>query len=147
MNWNSTGNKPTFLNLMENYFKKIIDDKLVNPPDKITKALHDNFTNPLWVEWFIKSNQYEAIFYSDNTEHIALFDQQGNLLSFRVNLPLAMLPLSITNQVENHGELMNLILKNTNKYVEYELIVRDSKLIRYQLNFDTEGHLIKKVEL
>jgi len=132
---------------MENYFKKILNDDSITPPETISRALHDNFKNPVWIEWFIRGDQYEAIFYADNTEHIALLDKNGILLSFRINLPSLLLPLPIADQIERHGELMNSILQNTKGIIEYEVIVRDSKLVRYIINFDQKGTLLNKSEL
>jgi hypothetical protein len=120
---------------MNNLFK----DNTIQPPQDIINALVKYFTRPLNIEWFKKNDLYEAIFYSENKEHIAHLSFDGKLRDYRVNRLISELPVFIENQIKPRGEIMNVVSIHSDKNVRYEVIFRDSKLTRFVAMFDNSG--------
>jgi hypothetical protein len=120
---------------MNNLFK----DNTIQPPQDIINALIKYFMLPLNIEWFKKSDFYEAIFYLENKEYIAHLSLDGKLRDYRVNRLTTELPVFIENQIKPRGEIMNVVSIHSGNDVRYEVIFRDSKLIRYLAMFDNSG--------
>lgn len=124
---------------MENFLKKILYGSNFIPPVLCEQALKNYFEGAINIEWINKDVYYEAIFYKDNIEYIALIDLNGNLLEYRQNLPKDFLPEQIKIFAQSRGEIMNSVLKNKGNNIEYELILRDSFLKRFLVIFSEIG--------
>jgi len=129
---------------MEKLFKNLITGNTVNPPEHIIETIYNEFENPINIEWYIKNDIYEAIFYENNTEHIARINSNGILLDYRINLPLDFLPGKIKTSVELKGEIMNVVSIYDTKVVSYEIIIRDPKLNRYLIFVNNKGIVIEE---
>jgi len=129
---------------MNNFIKNLISGNGTTPPDECLSALRCCFEHAINVEWFDKGDWYEAIFYNDNMEHIALFSAQGTLLEYKQFLPDGFLPEILKTTAEARGEIMNAVLINKGHKIEYEIIVRDSLLKRYSLTLSDTGKLLEE---
>ncbi len=127
---------------MERFFSKFIEGSNITPPDIIMNALIENFPDAINTEWYKRGENFEAIFYKDNIEHIALFDPAGVLVEYRMYLPEGFLPEKIKAELENRGEIMNVVMINKGNSITYEIILRDSKLIRYLLLVNEFGGIV-----
>jgi hypothetical protein len=99
------------------------------------------------VEWFRKADHYEAIFYMQNLEHIALFSLPGKLEEYKRNLPVDFLPGPIKDVVRQKREIMNAVLINKGNRLEYELIVRDRLLKRHLMVISDLGEVWEERKL
>jgi hypothetical protein len=124
---------------MERLFKNLITGNTVNPPENVIETIYNEFENPINIEWYVKDEIFEAIFYENNKEHIARIDDRGNLLDYRINLPLDSLPEKIKKLVELKGEIMNVVSIHNRTGISYEIIIRDSKLNRYMIFINNKG--------
>nr|WP_321452942.1 hypothetical protein [uncultured Carboxylicivirga sp.] len=130
---------------MKNFFKKIIEGSSIKPSVLCQKSFNDNFRDAINVEWINKEALYEAVFYRNNIEHIALFDSNGMLLEYRQNLPVEYLPEQIKTLVLEKGEIMNSVLKNKVNTVEYEIIYKDKSHQRFLILLSELG--VQKEEI
>ncbi len=124
---------------MEKLFINLISGSTVNPPKHVIETIYREFENPINIEWYIKNELYEAIFYENNKEHIARIDAGGNLVDYRINLPLDLLPGEIKKLVELKGEIMNVVSIHKKKEISYEIIIRDPRLNRFMIFVNNEG--------
>jgi hypothetical protein len=124
---------------MEKLFKNLIAGNTVNPPKHVLKTIYREFENPINIEWYVKNEIYEAIFYENNKEHIAKINDGGNLVDYRINLPAESLPGDIKKLVQLKGEIMNVVSIHNKKNISYEIIIRDSKLNRYIIFVNQKG--------
>lgn len=122
-----------FANIFKNQAKLI--------PGDIKKQLGKLFPTAKNIDWEVKNDIYEAIFYLNDIEHIAKFTKEGSLLEYKKNLWLNELPEQINKTGDTFGEIMNGIVINRNNVLFYELIIRDKKLDRYVYLFDDKGTL------
>jgi hypothetical protein len=125
--------KIPFLNIFKSHSKQI--------PGTVKKQLEKSFPGAKNIDWEIKNDIFEAIFYLNDVEHIAKFTNQGTLLEYKKNLWLTELPEEINKSGGIFGEIMNGIVVNRNDVLFYELIIRDTKLDRYVYLFDDKGIL------
>lgn len=132
---------------MDDFLKKVVEGHGVSPPEECHQSFKQNFEEAINVEWFKKESCYEAIFYKNNLEHIALFDISGVLLEYRQNLSEDHLPIAIKDLVTSRGELMNSVLKNKGNMLEYEIILRDRDLNRYLITISEIGTIIQEMKL
>jgi hypothetical protein len=132
---------------MNDFLKKIIDGNSVTPLDVCLKAFSRNFGDALNIDWYDKGEFFEAIFYKDKIEHIAIFDLEGTLIEYKMHLPEGYLPESIKTFAETRGEIMSSVLRNKGNRIEYEVIVRDSLLTRYMINLTDMGIVLEEKEL
>ena len=132
---------------MKNIFGKIFKFTTVTIPDTVNESFLEKFGSSINVEWLYADDFYEAIFYLNDTEHIAYFDLSGKLLTLKKNLSIHQAPNHIKEKAALHGELMNVIEISENEIVGYELIIRDEALIRYSLLLNEKGGLIQKTKL
>jgi hypothetical protein len=132
---------------MKNIFNKLLKFTSVNVPPPVKDTFLAQFGDSINVEWIQADDFYEAIFYLDEAEHIARYDQTGRLLNLKKNLPIQEIPEHIRKKGLEHGEIMNVIEVRELEIVGYELIVRDEALIRFSLLLNEKGGLIQKSKL
>ena len=132
---------------MKDFLKKVIEGSGVSPSVVCLNSFTDNFEDAINVEWFRRDGYFEAIFYRNNLEHIALFSLNGILKEYKKNLPPEHLPEAIKNLALSKGEIMNAVLKNKGNSLEYELIFRDAALKRHLLILSDAGELKEEIRL
>lgn len=124
------------------YIGKLFRQQRKNIPSVVAGSLNANFAGATGIEWTLQDKLFEAIFFHDNAEKIARFDQTGRLTEYRINIPPDEIPVNVKNAVAKELEIMNCILVSISGIKTYELIVRNQKLLRYQLLIDSEGSQI-----
>lgn len=132
---------------MKKFLRKVIEGNGIQPSEICLQSFKENFKEAINIEWFNKGDHFEAIFYKNNLEHIAVFSLSGVLIEYRLNLPTDYLPEPITKNAMAKGEIMNAVMRNKGNMVEYEVIVRDQGLNRYMLLFSDIGDLIEEKKL
>ena len=133
---------------MENLLKNILkSEENINPPEIVKNAFKNCFYNPLNVEWYKLSDKFEVVFYEDELEKIAIFDEEGILLEENVNLGIELLPAQVKITARKYGEIMNMIRIKRNNDILFEIIYRDNELLRYLLLIDKDGRVLKKEKL
>jgi len=132
---------------MKDFVKKVVEGDGVSPSEVCLNSLNQNFENAVNVEWFKKDNHYEAVFYRNNLEHIAIFSLSGILNEYRQNLPADYLPDPIKKTASSRGEIMNSVMRNKGNRVEYEVIVRDSNLNRHMVTLSDMGGIVEEQNL
>ncbi len=132
---------------MKSIFRFFIPKSRFTPPQHISRSLESHFGKILNVEWNNVNDHYEASFYFNTMECLALFDETGLLLESKFNLPLQMVKPEIASQALMVGELMNLIEIRKEGKVFYEIIARDKMLDRFYLLLEENGELIEKRKL
>ena len=132
---------------MNDFLKKIIKGNGLFPSEVCQQSFNQNFEDAVNVEWFKSENQYEAIFYKNEMEYIAIFGLSGILIEYRQNLPVNYLPVAIKNIENSMGEIMNSVLKNKGNKLEYELILSNDKQERYLVILSETGDIIEKTVL
>ena len=133
---------------IKNFFQKIfISNKEIQVPEIIKQNFKVQFSDSLNTEWQKNSDNFEVVFYKDELEHIATYNNEGIIICMKINLPLSDVPEIINQAARNQGELMNAILIECNESKEYELIVRDKQLIRYTILLDDNGSILYKEKL
>lgn len=128
---------------MNNFLKNVMNGNGTTPSDLCLLSFNKHFKNAINVEWFDKNTFFEAIFYKDNLEHIAIFNLKGELTEYRQNLPPDYLPGPIKQIALAKGEIMNAVMKNKGHSLEYEIIVRDNELNRYLITLSDVGKLLQ----
>jgi hypothetical protein len=131
--------KIPFLNIFNNASKKI--------PSEVIKQLEKSFPNAKNVDWEIKNEMFEAIFYLEDIEHIAKISKKGELIEYKKNLWPEELPEAVKIGGSSFGEIMNSIAIYNGDEVFYELIVRNKKLDRFEYIFNSLGVVLKTQEL
>lgn len=122
------------MNIFQNMFRT-----KVSPTPEVKKAFQTQFNNPVNVEWSKRGSDYEAIFYLGNMECIALFDASGTTISVKRNVNLDDVPDAIASCAKGEGEVMSIVCIDENQNRMYEVIVRDSQLIRSVVYISNEG--------
>ncbi|PKQ62507.1 hypothetical protein BZG02_12340 [Labilibaculum filiforme] len=129
----------------KNLFRKIFNDPQESLPSQtIIDAFNKQFDTPLNTEWNKTDQFYEAIFYKNELEHIAIYQTNGTYSCLKINLPLESIPATIYQAIKEHGEVMNAIKINYTDIQNFEFIVRDKNLIRYSLLLDAQGKILNK---
>jgi len=129
---------------MEQLFKKLFTGDTVNPPEHVKESIFNAFNNPVNIDWYIRNEIYEAIFYENSREHIARIDARGTLLDYKINLSVDSLPERIKKIVESRGEIMNVVSihnKKNIKNINYEIIIRDKELQRYIIKVNNDANI------
>lgn len=129
---------------MDEFLKKVMEGNGITPPENILETFNQNFKDAVNIEWFNKTTYFEAIFYKENLEYIAIFDKEGEMMEYKMYLPSDYLPWAIKNYVEGKGEIMNAVLKNKGNSICYEIIIRDKSLKRSLILFSDLGKVIEK---
>jgi hypothetical protein len=134
---------------MDDFVLNIIKGRSVEPPSQVEKAFCMSFSSAMNIEWYIiKDAIYEAIFYNENHEHIARFDESGELIDYRVNLVLSELPEKLIKTFKNKGEIMNVVaIYRENEIKKYEVIIRDELLKRQLVLIDATYKTLKETDL
>lgn len=132
---------------MNDFLKKILKGNGILPSEVCEQSFKQNFENAVNVEWFNKENQYEAIFYKNDMEYIAIFDAAGTLLEYRQNLTVNHLPLAIKNVAASMGDIMSMVLKNKGNKLEYEILMRKDQQKRFLITLSETGNIIEETEL
>ena len=127
---------------MDNPLLSIFDSASSLPPQSHLQCMEISFPGASQIEWSRREGLFEAIFYKDQLEYIALFDEVGQLIEYRMILSAALLPALIKETVESKGELMNSVLINRGNELIYEFIIRDKKLNRFLVEVSQLGHVI-----
>ena len=122
--------------------KRIFGGSEIKPPEKCRRSLHSNFEGARNIDWFRIGSTYEAVFYKNNIEHIAVFSSSGSLEEYKMYLPFDFLPGPIRNELEQRGEIMNIVLVNKRNSIIYEAIYRDSDLNRFLILLTEFGKVI-----
>jgi len=132
---------------MEDLVKKVIEGDGCIPPKVCTDAIESKFSNALNVEWHARDEYYEAVFYKNNLEHVAVFTQSGVLSEYKLMLPEDYLPGKITDIIKTRGEIMSAVLRNKGNALEYEVIIIDNNLKRIMMIFSEQGKILTSKEL
>lgn len=125
-------------------FAKILSGKPKSIPENVIAELNKHFPNAINVDWEIKEAGYEAVFYLQDTEHIAHISADGILRTYKRNLWPNELPDSIAEVCKQQGEIMNAIAIFRDKDQFYEIIVRDKNFNRTLLLFQKNAALVEK---
>ncbi|HSO85566.1 MAG TPA: hypothetical protein VLQ91_03375 [Draconibacterium sp.] len=126
--------KIPFSNIFKSQTKKI--------PGEVKKQLGKLFPKAKNIEWEVKNEIYEAIFYLNDVEHIAQISEEGVLLEYKKNLWPDELPEIIKNKGKTFGEIMNGIIIYRGEDIFYEVIIRNEKLDRFEYLFNTKGEVL-----
>jgi hypothetical protein len=129
---------------MEQLFNKLFAGNAVNPPEHVKLTIFKRFKHPVNIDWYLKNDIYEAIFYENNREHIARINEHGTLLDYKINLPLNALPEGIKKIAESKGEIMNVVSINHNNNIGYEIIIRDAELKRYIIKINSGSKITEE---
>jgi hypothetical protein len=124
---------------MKEFFHKMIKGNSIVPPLMVKRALYQNFSTPLNIEWFNRDDHYEAIFYIDKLEYLARFEPDGTMAEYKTNLPAESLPERISKTARSEGEIMNVVSIHAGQEVSYEIIVRDSNFQRFLTIINQDG--------
>lgn len=129
---------------MINFFTKIFKSSPFSPPEEIINALKEKFPDVINIEWNKSGDSYEAIFYKDSIEYIANFDKDGELKVYKMFLPEGFLPGNILDTVRKKGELMNAVMINKGNSITYEIIYRDTDLVRSVMMLNEKGTILEE---
>lgn len=119
----------------------------INPPEACTLSFQKQFKGSTGIEWFAQGADYEAIFYKDDLEYIALFNKNGHLMEYRRIVPQGFLPHAIRQLIAEKGEIMNRVLLNRGNEILYEVIYRDKGNERYMMLLSDLGHVMEHKKL
>jgi hypothetical protein len=128
---------------MKNKLLKIFGTSTKKIPDVVKKELLKQFPDAINIDWDIKDDFYEAIFYVNETEYIAKISEEEGLAGYKKNLKLDEIPEVIIAEYERLGEIMNAIAIYTKSSVLYEVIVRDKEFNRTLLLLSKTGELLE----
>jgi len=129
---------------MDDFIRKVIEGNGILPSEVCLQSFNLNFENAVNVEWFHWESHYEAIFYINNQEHIAIFSLTGELKEYSKNLSSDYIPEPIKIKALLKGEIMNSVMKNKGNSLEYEMIIRDKQLKRYIQIYSDTGNLMEE---
>lgn len=132
---------------MQNILSKIFHTNNNKPVNAILKSFIAHFGRPINVEWHKEKENFEALFYIEDIEHIALFSPDGRVLETKRNLLLSSAKPEIAKQALIVGEMMNLIEIERYGKLFYEIIARDLYLDRYYILLDNDGNVLDKWKL
>lgn len=135
------------MNKAFNFIKSVLTGSETIPPEKCLKSLASNFGKAKNIDWFMTGQFYEAVFYKDNIEHIAVFNSSGNLQEYKMYLPVEFLPFPIKKVLEAKGEIMNIVFVNRRYSFIYEAIYRDAELNRFMIFLTEFGEVISERHL
>lgn len=129
---------------LSNLFSMLFGKQKFQPSKKIQQSLLGKFPDILNIEWNKNDDFFEAIFYKDNLEYIALLDNNGLLIEYRKFLPVGYMPEVIKTDLSTKGEIMNIVMINKGNSITYEVIMRDKELVRFMLLLDEQGNIISE---
>jgi len=123
-------------------FSKIFQSYSKHIPGTVKKQLEKKFHGAKNIDWEVKNDINEAIFYLNDIEHIAKFWKKGELIEYKKNLWPDELPEAIKNSGVSFGEIMNGIIIHRGEEVLYEVIIRNEKLDRFEFVFKENGEKV-----
>lgn len=129
---------------MSNLFSLLFGKPKFHPPKNIEKSLLSFFPDIINIEWNKNNDTFEAIFYKDNLEYIAILSTDGELVEYRKFLPIGYMPEIIKTDLSLKGEIMNIVMINKGNSITYEVILRDSFLKRYLLLLNETGTILNE---
>ncbi len=129
---------------VSNIFSVLFRKPKFHPPKKIQQHLLDKFPDIINVEWNKNDDNFEAIFYKDNVEYIAILNTEGQLIEYRKFLPVDYMPEVIKTELLTKGEIMDVVMINKGNGFTYEVILRDKELIRFLLLIDETGNILEE---
>jgi hypothetical protein len=132
---------------MQNILTRIFSINRTKPPKAVLHSFIEHFGDSINIEWHKEGHNYEAVFYIDEMEHIALFSPDGGILEKKRNLVLTKALPEISGQAKAIGEMMNLIEIERGDVTLFEVIARDLYLDRYYLLLDVSGTILDKKKL
>jgi hypothetical protein len=127
---------------MKNTFSRLFRIHQKPIPEIVRNELYRHFPNALNIDWELKKNHYEAIFYLDDVEHIAQISEEGHLAEYKKNLWPEELPEDIIRVSRESGEIMNAIAIFKQGTCIFEVIIRDTNFRRKLLLFDESANLL-----
>ena len=128
-------------------FIKIFRSQPANIPDKVKTGLTRFFPEAKNIDWEHKKNNYEAIFYLNDVEHIARLSNDGELTEYKKNIWIDELPRTVVERCSKEGEIMNVIAIYKGKDQFFEIIIRDTRLRRKLLLFNRSADLVSSQKL
>ena len=132
---------------MKNPFSKIFGNYPKPVPEPVKNELVKHIPSAINVECEHKKNDYEAIFYLNDIEHMARISEAGELTEYKKNLWPDELPENIAAKSREWGEVMNSIAIFKPDASLYEVIIRDNLFKRKLLLFDEAGNLLNEGKL
>ncbi len=123
-------------------FSTIFKSNSKKVPGEVKKQLEKCFPNAKNIDWEVKNDTCEAIFYLNDVEHIAKISKDGILREYKKNLWPDELPGIIKNAGFAFGEIMNGIVIHRGEEVLYEVIIRNEKLDRFEYVFKENGEKV-----
>ena len=132
---------------MANFLSKLFWNQEIVVPRKIKGVLTSKFPDIINVEWNKNGNFYEAIFYKDQLEYIAIISQDEELIEYKKFLPDGFLPQVIKDKLQLKGEIMNAVMINKGNSISYEIILRDNELTRFLYLLDEKGSITEMKKL
>lgn len=129
---------------MSNIFSMLFGKPKFHPPKKIEKSLMAYFPGIINIEWNKNNENFEAIFYKDSLEYIAILSNDGELIEYRKFLPIGFMPEVIKTDLTQKGEIMNIVMINKGNSITYEVILRDTLLTRFLLLLNETGTIIEE---
>lgn len=132
---------------MDDFLKQVLSGNGIEPPEDCLQLFNEKFSGAINVEWYKLGDIYEAVFYKDNIEYIAVFDSNSVLIEYKMHLPLEYLPEALKVSAENKGEIMNLVKINKGNRIDYEIIMRDKDLKRFIVHYSDLGKELSSKKL
>lgn len=131
---------------------KILIDKMfgsddATPPTHIRECFFAHFREYKNEEWNRRQKDWEVIFYFEERESIALFDETGKLKELKTVLNIDQMPELIVDKVRALGETMNIIEIKNDLVFTYEIIYRDPQMNRQLCILDEHGNVIHHKDL
>jgi hypothetical protein len=130
-----------------NFFRFLFQEKKNVPSKELLTLFNKMFKKAKNAEWTQKNDHFEVIFYDDDIEKIAEFNPSLKCISLKTNINPAIFHGELRTIAEKYGEIMNTIRIDKESTVQFEIIVRDKELTRYELLLDKEGKELKFVKL
>ena len=132
---------------MEDFVVKVMKGDGCNPPQLCLDAFESKFSTAISVEWYDRDGNYEAVFYKNQLEHVAVFSPSGFLSEYKLMLQEDYLPGKITDILKPRGDIMSAVLKNKGNALEYEVVVMDKEMKRSLILFSDQGKILSSTQL
>jgi hypothetical protein len=126
---------------------KIFASPLRKIPTVVKDKLNEKFPNAINIDWEKKEELFEAVFYVNDIEHIAVLNAHGNILEHKKNIWPDQLTGNILNECLNKGEIMSVICIEKNDESLIEVIVKDENFNRTVFVFNDQSALVESRKL
>ena len=127
---------------MDSFVDRLIRGGDIPEPEFLSKIFRKKFKRAVHVEWSQHHHMYEAIFYIDQIEYIAIFNEDGELVEYKMFLPVEHLPGSVRKCIEEKGEIMTVVMVNQGNKILYEAIIRVDKKLRKLVVLSSLGKIV-----